>query len=114
MGSNQKGFVCRRCGNCCKVPGYVYLTDEDVDAIATFLGMDVATFTDQYTRLTPQRRGLSLIEMEDGSCVFLDNGRDCRIEAAKPLQCRQFPFAWRYEKVQEICKGWQEYEDCDS
>ena len=65
-------FVCRRCGKCCREPGYVYLTAADVDRIAAFLAMDVHVFTAQYTRLPPERRGLSLNEKDDRSCVFLD------------------------------------------
>ena len=99
-------FVCRRCGKCCRESGYVHLTDGDIDSLAKFLEMDVGCFTERYTRLTCHRQGLSLTEHDDGACIFLEEGGDCRVEAAKPQQCRQFPFTWRYADVQHICKGW--------
>ena len=107
-------FVCKRCGTCCREQGYVYLTDDDVDAIAASLGMDVVAFTERYTRLTQQRKGLSLVEQDDGACIFLNEGGDCSIESVKPAQCRQFPFSWRYADVQSICKGWRECEQQDT
>ena len=101
------GFECKRCGNCCRVPGYVHLSQSEIDACAEYLGMDVAEFTDQYTRLTRCRRGLSLNERKDGSCIFLTEGGECLIEPVKPLQCRQFPALWQYKDIENICPGWK-------
>jgi Fe-S-cluster containining protein len=64
-----------------------------VEAIAELLGLDVRAFTDRFTYLLQDRSGLSLVERDDGSCVFLEPD-GCRIEAAKPLQCRDFPLRW--------------------
>ncbi len=100
-------FVCRRCGKCCREPGYVYLTAADVDRIAAFLAMDVHVFTAQYTRLPPERRGLSLNEKDDRSCVFLDAQGRCAIQAVKPAQCAAFPHGWKYKEMQGVCEGWK-------
>ena len=100
------GFVCRQCGQCCREPGYVYLTTEDVDRIAAFLGLDIQSFTERFTRLPPERRGLSLNENEDQSCVFLNEQGQCAIQAVKPLQCELFPHNWRYKDMQTVCAGW--------
>jgi len=108
---HNNAFVCRRCGRCCRESGYVYLSDSEVDAIAGRLGMDIEGFTERYTRLTQHRDGLSLVEQDNGACIFLSEGGDCLIQAVKPLQCRQFPFVWRYRDVQAICKGWSENEN---
>ena len=104
--ASRGGFVCRRCGQCCREPGYVYLTDKDIDRISDYLDMDIATFTARYTRLPPERRGLSLVEREDQSCVFLDQAGRCAIQAVKPLQCERFPHDWRYQDMQSVCPGW--------
>ena len=81
------------------------LTDEEVCAIATHLHMTVEAFTDQYTRLTSDRRGLSLTEHADQSCIFLTEDNRCAIEAVKPQQCSDFPHKWVFDGVEEVCEG---------
>jgi len=104
--TSENGFACRRCGQCCRVPGYVYLTAEDVERIAGYLLMDVEAFTARFTRLGPHRRGLSLVEKEDGSCVLLDASGSCAIQSVKPAQCEAFPGTWRYLSMETVCEGW--------
>lgn len=98
-------FRCQRCGACCRVPGYVVLGTGETEAIAEFLGLDVYVFTDVYTRLTWNRRDLSLIEREDGTCIFLNPDNSCRIQPVKPTQCRGFPFLWRTAALVKACAG---------
>ncbi|AKJ64151.1 YkgJ family cysteine cluster protein [Kiritimatiella glycovorans] len=90
---NMEHFRCRRCGQCCRRRGYVWLETHDVERLAEFLGIDTDTFLDRFTRIAGRARDLSLIENDDGSCVFLKNGR-CEVYQARPLQCRTFPWAW--------------------
>lgn len=94
---------CRRCGNCCRVSGYVRLVASEIDGIAEYLGLSVADFTRSYTRLTRDRRQLSLIEQEDGSCVFLQDDSLCMINAVKPVQCREFPHVWQFVGFEDVC-----------
>ena len=61
-------FQCRRCGACCKWEGPVRVTEQEIDAIADYLGIELQRFIRDYTYLTPDRRSLSLLEKEDGSC----------------------------------------------
>ncbi len=78
----------------------------EAEAIAAVLRMDVMAFTGQYTRLRDDRRGLSLRDRPDGTCIFLDGdaaASACRIQAAKPLQCRNFPLTWQYRNMAEVC-----------
>ncbi len=112
-------FACLRCGNCCRHPGEVRLQDHEAEDIAAALGLDVHTFAHRYTRLRDDRLGLSLLENADGSCIFLHTIHDspftplpspspppvssCRIQSAKPRQCREFPFSWQYENLTAIC-----------
>ena len=98
-------FRCRCCGACCRVPGYVALAPGETEAIAAFLGLDVYAFTETYTRLTWNRRDLSLTEREDGACIFLLPDNTCRIQPVKPAQCRGFPFLWRTPTLVNACEG---------
>lgn len=97
-------YQCQRCTNCCKWPGFVKLTDEDISAISGFLGISTWDFIQNYTRLRPHRDGLALIDGPDGACIFLD-GRDCHIQAVKPLQCGGFPNVWNFPGWRDVCEA---------
>ena len=103
------GFVCRRCGACCRWPGCVKLSPEDVGRIAGFLGISEDEFIEKQTRISPDRQCLSLIEKSDGSCIYLDSAEDrpaiCRIDPVKPRQCRDFPEKWNFPNWQKSCPG---------
>lgn len=99
-------FRCLRCGKCCRWKGLVKVTDAEVDAIAAFLKMEPRAFIETWTRLSPDRTTLSLLEKEDGSCCFYDEKlRSCRIQSVKPGQCRAFPFAWNFPGWEDVCEG---------
>jgi len=102
------GFRCLQCGNCCRQPGYVRLRPGEPQAIARFLGLPLPEFMRRFTRLTNDRRDLSLTERADQSCVFLSPANRCEIQAVKPAQCRDFPHKWRYEDCESICRGVRE------
>lgn len=97
-------YACQRCTNCCRWPGFVKLTDSDISAISHFLEMSQVDFIQQYTRLRPRRDGLALTDQPDGACIFLE-GRDCRIQSVKPLQCRGFPNEWNFPGWREVCEA---------
>ena len=69
--------------------------------------MPVEEFLEEYTRLRPDRTGLSLTEAENGSCIFFEDGSAprCRINPVKPQQCRDFPLKWNFPNWQSECKG---------
>ncbi len=95
-------FNCQRCGNCCRIPGEVRLLNGEPEGIAALLGLSTEEFIQDHTRLTRDRRGLSIVEREDQSCSML--GPDgCRIQDAKPYQCRAFPLEWNYDGWEGIC-----------
>lgn len=80
------------------------MTEAECAAIAGVLGLAETVFTERYTRLREDRGGLALVERPDGACVFLEgNPAACRIQPAKPEQCRNFPFTWRYANVEQVC-----------
>lgn len=109
MAKKLKSFKCTGCGNCCRWPGYVRLTSEEVDAIADFLQIPVAEFIDRYTYLTEDRRNLSIIEREDGACFFLTEDDRCQIQEVKPQQCKNFPFFWSFPDWESKCNGDKEF-----
>jgi uncharacterized protein len=101
------GFTCLLCGNCCQGPGDVVLADGEDREIAALLGMELYAFTSAYTRLAADRSALTLSARPDGACIFLQLDNTCRIQAAKPRQCRAFPYLWRSARLANICAGWK-------
>lgn len=81
-------FECQRSGNCCRRPGYVYFTRDDIDAAAGFLGIARGEFVKRYLAVDGRR---FVLEVDAGGCRFFD-GAGCVIHPAKPLQCRSWPF----------------------
>ena len=71
------------------------LAAEDVAAAAAALGMAEADFIERHAILARNRAQLTLKEGADGACEFLDAAGGCRIYAARPKQCRDFPHGWR-------------------
>ena len=101
--SGTPSFRCRRCGACCRRSGYVLLDRADRERLAAALGLTEEEFVARYARLTSNRAQLSLIEKEDGSCVFLEGNR-CAVYEARPRQCREYPLLWRTD---DPCPGWE-------
>ncbi|MFA6717036.1 MAG: YkgJ family cysteine cluster protein [Victivallales bacterium] len=102
-------FKCKRCGKCCQWAGYVRLRDGEAEKIADFLELELHAFTAEYTRVTADRRNLSLTEKADGSCIFYeDNPPGCAINPVKPEQCRNFPQEWNFPGWRDECAGAEE------
>lgn len=95
---------CQRCTACCRWPGQVRLTDEEIVRIAEFLHLGVGEFIQNHTRLRYDRRGLALQEQSDGACVFLKDNL-CAIQSVKPQQCRDFPNLWKYPGSEKYCRA---------
>jgi Fe-S-cluster containining protein len=84
-------FRCTRCGNCCTgTPGYVWVDDEEIAAIADLRAESVFEATALYTYTTD--RGRSLREKANGDCIFYDKAAGCTVYPARPRQCRTWPF----------------------
>jgi len=98
-------YQCVRCGNCCRWPGVVKITEAEVSAIAAHLGLDEADFIAHHTRLRPDRSGLSLLEKSDGACEFLEGRNTCLIQPVKPGQCRGFPNEWNFPGWRDFCEA---------
>lgn len=86
-------FRCTQCGNCCTgAPGFVWVNDEELAAIAQFRGETTAELTDRYARQIGDR--VSLQEKHNGDCIFFEHGQGCTIYPVRPRQCRTWPF-WK-------------------
>src|SRR4249919_1118883 len=105
-------FECTQCGDCCTgAPGYVWVNDEEISALAEFVGVPIDEFEAKYVRKLGKRK--SLIEFENGDCVFFDGKeRKCKVYGARPRQCRTWPFwdsniespaAW--QQTCQVCPG---------
>jgi hypothetical protein len=118
-------FSCTQCGNCCTgPPGFVWISEVEIQRLADFLKMDAKQVLKQYCRKVAGR--ISLKEFENPAnglfdCVFLkeqksEDGksvrRTCSIYSVRPLQCRTWPF-WsgllqspqHWDAANERCPG---------
>ncbi len=105
LDSSKPYYQCVRCGNCCRWPGDVNVTPEELTTIATFLGRDEAEFISSCTRLNANRTGLSIIDKPNGECLFLEGVNTCQIQAVKPIQCAGFPNVWNFPGWREKCEA---------
>jgi uncharacterized protein len=105
-------FKCTQCGDCCTgAPGYVWVTNNEIAALAKRLKMTVKDFERDYVRKVGVRK--SLVEYDNGDCVFFDGeARRCTVYEDRPRQCRTWPFwesnvrtpaAWK--QTCEACPG---------
>jgi Fe-S-cluster containining protein len=86
-------FTCTGCGDCCTgAPGYVWVTADEIAALAAEVGMAVGEFEKRYVRRIGVRKSLKE-RKKTYDCVFLDaETRKCQVYAARPRQCRTWPF----------------------
>jgi uncharacterized protein len=105
-------FECTQCGHCCTgEPGYVWVNDEELAAIAGFRGETLAETRALATRLAGNR-GRTLREKLNGDCIYYDRERGCTVYPVRPRQCRTWPFwesnlrtpqAWK--RTCAVCPG---------
>ena len=108
-------FECTQCGGCCTgAPGYVWVNQEEIEAIAAHLGEeDLDVFRAKYLKKHGARLSLKDVEERNYDCILLHpTERRCTIYAVRPRQCRTWPFwgsnvkspeAW--ENTCEACPG---------
>lgn len=85
-------FKCTGCGKCCSgSPGYVFLRDEDIDTLTKELQITKEEFIKKYTKAVGRRLSLR-DDTPNYACIFLENGKYCKVYKARPLQCRAYPF----------------------
>jgi len=105
-------FQCTQCGDCCSgSEGYVWVNQEEINAMAARIGIDPITFEERHVKRVGVRR--SLKERANGDCVLLDEKtRKCTAYDERPRQCKTWPFwesnirspeAWA--EAAEACPG---------
>lgn len=72
--------------------------------MAAFKGLSEVAFIQRFTKISRDRRGLSLEEKPNGECVFLE-GNDCTVQSVKPQQCRDFPNLWNFPGFEKTCQA---------
>ena len=101
-------FTCTQCGNCCTGgPGYVWISDVEIDRLAEHLKLPRADVLATYCRKVGGRVSLKERRTPQGQydCIFLKEQklgggqgrppvvkRFCSIYPVRPLQCRTWPF----------------------
>ena len=88
-------FSCTQCGKCCTgEPGFTWISEAEIAALAEHLGVDRAEFLQRYTKTAfrdgEQRK--SLTEKPGGDCVFFIRGVGCTVYELRPKQCKTWPF----------------------
>lgn len=107
-------FQCQGCNYCCSVePGYVFLSQEDLNNLSKHFSLTQDSFIGKYCRKVDIGIGyrVSLIEKENYDCIFLTD-KGCSCYQARPLQCKTYPF-WpsiveskeSWEKEGQLCPG---------
>jgi uncharacterized protein len=108
---NGLRFSCTGCGECCRArhgePSWVYVTIDERRRLARHLKLATSTFTRRYCQRT---NGFFHLKNPTSDCLFL-RGNGCGVYAARPGQCRTFPF-WRenmsqgaWAKAGRDCEG---------
>jgi len=105
--------ACATCqGRCCTgESGYIYVSKNEIFAIAELLDMAVEDFAREYLFKKGYRYSIKENKIDDSyECVFYDRASNgCKIYLQRPSQCQTFPF-WEYYKtrvdeLKEECPG---------
>ncbi len=97
-------FKCTGCGQCCTgSPGYVWVTEEEIQEMAAYLSLSVKDFCMRFIRKCGQR--FALVEKRKTyDCIFLKDNK-CTVYPVRPTMCQTFPFWPEYLTSKE---SWQE------
>ncbi|HSX25749.1 MAG TPA: YkgJ family cysteine cluster protein [Chlamydiales bacterium] len=104
-------FKCTGCGKCCTgSPGYVYLSETDLNRLSNHFQLTPQDFLKTYGRQIEEQYAL-LDRPGSHDCIFLKNNQ-CTVYDARPTQCRTFPW-WIYnlrdpsdwEEASARCEG---------
>lgn len=97
-------FKCTECGKCCTgAPGYVWVKEEEIAELSTFLKITPAEFKRKYTRSVHGRTAL-IEKSVSYDCVFLKD-KLCQVYQVRPQQCRTFPW---WKQLLQSEKAWKE------
>lgn len=101
-------FECTQCGHCCRhEPGYVFLSENDLNQLLEYLSISQDEFVEKYCRIIDIGffKRISLIEKPNNDCIFWQKGLGCSVYNARPLQCHSYPF---WHAVVDSEESWKE------
>ena len=77
-------FECSRCGDCCRGRGYVWVSDAEIEQLATHLEISAEVFRRRFVRTVGERR--ALVDNAAGDCIqVLDVGLGAEGHGAEGL-----------------------------
>lgn len=80
---------CRNCAFCCKMAGYVEVSNYDIRRLARHLGLTPGEFEEKHL-VHVTRAGKKRIKDADITCQFLGKDRSCTVYEARPTNCRGY------------------------
>lgn len=80
---------CNHCAMCCKMAGYVEVSNYDIRRLAKHLGLTAGEFEDKHV-VHVTRAGKKRIKDELTTCQFLGEDRSCTVYKARPTNCRGY------------------------
>nr|MBF0221000.1 YkgJ family cysteine cluster protein [Desulfobulbaceae bacterium] len=106
--TNEGGiFQCRECGFCCHGETTVSLDENDLNTMASYIGLPIGELKKRYLRETDNVVQMKIV---DGHCIFFNGG--CTIHPGKPWRCTQWPLhpsilqdRNNFETIKASCPG---------
>jgi len=84
-------FKCTGCGGCCTgSPGYVFLSNSDLEKLSNHFKLELNQFQQKYTRYVDGQYAL-LDRPGSEDCIYLQDNK-CTVYDARPIQCKTFPW----------------------
>lgn len=111
-------FKCTECGKCCEgSPGYIWVSNKEIEEIANFLKISVQQLKEKYLVLVGDKYSIRDLKHANYRCIFLKDSK-CQIYPVRPTQCKTYPFwpnilenegAWKREA--NACEGIRKHHD---
>ena len=103
-------FTCQNSGNCCKAPGYVYVTPSDIKKMAAQLNLSIESFKSHFVI---NHRGWSMVSTPTfRTNCFLNKQNKCDVYESRPNHCKTYPDwpdIWKSDEAlineADSCKG---------
>ncbi|HEY3494494.1 MAG TPA: YkgJ family cysteine cluster protein [Polyangiaceae bacterium] len=115
-GAEHLGFRCNRCGDCCRGLR-VALTHHDLSRLVRALGASPASLVDWLAPeevdfaaeaesfvVFPEGPRLMVLAHERGACRQIADDGSCGAYAARPLDCRLYPFVLERDEERRVRK----------
>jgi Fe-S-cluster containining protein len=80
---------CNHCAFCCKMAGYVEVSNYDIRRLARHFGLTAQQFEEQHV-VHVTRAGKKRIKDELTTCQFLGKDHSCTVYDARPTNCRGY------------------------